>query len=282
MTESSYLFEQGEAVSVGSHGDHEYVFHSGDPVPDTGLSSLVFETGVGLGEAQVVFFSDQSNNRFAELDYADFSVIQSRSSPVGSDPDGAGGDPTVFWGANSQPDDRDLDRFFEFDPADLSVVRSVQPDYSTESEPSGPSEAGGGADYFIESEYNNYKQSKNGYNERAPSDLSIIRSTGVSSPAFDPNNEIEKANASGGDTTYTYTGGDRIGIEQRDYGDWSVIQRVDAVEGKFQPNGVGGGGSTVYNTDTTSDNVQERDPSDLSVIRSSSSPTGSVSGIGGS
>jgi len=44
-----YIFEQGERVATGSHGQTDYVFASGTPVPNTGVSDLVFESGVGLG-----------------------------------------------------------------------------------------------------------------------------------------------------------------------------------------------------------------------------------------
>lgn len=46
---SGFVFEEGEAIDVGSHGDHDFVFHEGEPVPDTGISTLVFEEGTGIG-----------------------------------------------------------------------------------------------------------------------------------------------------------------------------------------------------------------------------------------
>lgn len=49
MTQSGYVFEKGGAIDVGSHGDHDFVYHSGDPVPDSGESDFVFEAGVGFG-----------------------------------------------------------------------------------------------------------------------------------------------------------------------------------------------------------------------------------------
>jgi len=49
MPDSDYVFEDGEPITIGSHGDHDYVFSKGEPVPDTGVSDLVFESGVGLG-----------------------------------------------------------------------------------------------------------------------------------------------------------------------------------------------------------------------------------------
>lgn len=46
---AGFVYEEGEAIDVGIHGDHSYVYAGGDPVPDTGGSSLVFESGTGLG-----------------------------------------------------------------------------------------------------------------------------------------------------------------------------------------------------------------------------------------
>lgn len=49
MGTSTYVFESGKPIAVGRHGDHSYVYQSGDPVLDMGASELVFESGVGLG-----------------------------------------------------------------------------------------------------------------------------------------------------------------------------------------------------------------------------------------
>lgn len=48
-----YIFESGESVRVGTHGDTDYVYASGDPVPNTGGSTLIYETGVGLGGGDI-------------------------------------------------------------------------------------------------------------------------------------------------------------------------------------------------------------------------------------
>lgn len=56
MTDSNYVFEAGEPIDVGSHGQHDYVFHSGDPVLDRGQSPFVFESGTGLrGGIELVY-----------------------------------------------------------------------------------------------------------------------------------------------------------------------------------------------------------------------------------
>jgi len=46
---ADFVFDRGEAIDLGSHGDTSYVFAGGEPVPNTGESDLVFEDGVGLG-----------------------------------------------------------------------------------------------------------------------------------------------------------------------------------------------------------------------------------------
>jgi len=49
MTKSNFVYEKGGAIDVGNHGDHDFVYHEGGPVPDTGESALVYEAGQGLG-----------------------------------------------------------------------------------------------------------------------------------------------------------------------------------------------------------------------------------------
>ena len=49
MPQSTFVFVNGDPIDVGSHGDDDLLYHDGDPVPNTGASSLVFEAGTGLG-----------------------------------------------------------------------------------------------------------------------------------------------------------------------------------------------------------------------------------------
>lgn len=44
-----FIFDKGEAVDVGSHGEHEFVYSGGTPVVDRGRSTLAYEAGTGLG-----------------------------------------------------------------------------------------------------------------------------------------------------------------------------------------------------------------------------------------
>lgn len=61
MPQSSYVFESGEAIEVGSHGQHDYVFSGGSPVSDTGQSTLVFESGSGLGAGDIIDDFERGN-----------------------------------------------------------------------------------------------------------------------------------------------------------------------------------------------------------------------------
>lgn len=52
--DSTLTFEEGEPITVGAHGEHDYVFEEGVEVTDSGVSTLVFESGTGLGEEEVI------------------------------------------------------------------------------------------------------------------------------------------------------------------------------------------------------------------------------------
>jgi hypothetical protein len=53
MPESNYTYISGDPLLFGSHGETDYLYHSGNPVPNAGVSDLVFESGVGLGGSVV-------------------------------------------------------------------------------------------------------------------------------------------------------------------------------------------------------------------------------------
>jgi len=44
-----FVFEEGEGIQTGAHGEHDFVFADGDAVTDRGKSSSVFEAGTGIG-----------------------------------------------------------------------------------------------------------------------------------------------------------------------------------------------------------------------------------------
>lgn len=72
---ADYLFERGEEIATGSHGDHDYVYASGEPVPDTGPSTLVFESGVGIGGGIII-------DSFEDGDLAEYEVMQGGPTSV--------------------------------------------------------------------------------------------------------------------------------------------------------------------------------------------------------
>jgi hypothetical protein len=46
--ESGYVFESGNPITYGEHGSDSYMFHSGEPVSNFGVSNYVFQSGTGL------------------------------------------------------------------------------------------------------------------------------------------------------------------------------------------------------------------------------------------
>lgn len=63
-----YIFDEGEAVEIGEQGEHDALYADGDPVPDTGRSTLVFEEGTGLGgEAATVTISDSNGKSTGDV-----------------------------------------------------------------------------------------------------------------------------------------------------------------------------------------------------------------------
>lgn len=78
MADSDFVFEEGTAIRVGSHGDHDYVFAAGQEVTDSGKSSVVFESGTGIGGADVI--DDFNDGDMKE--YQDTDTVSLVSSPV--------------------------------------------------------------------------------------------------------------------------------------------------------------------------------------------------------
>lgn len=65
MANSDFIYESGDPVVVGAHGEHDYVYASGEPVSDTGQSSVVFESGTGLGGKYEIVRPDGSTHIYA-------------------------------------------------------------------------------------------------------------------------------------------------------------------------------------------------------------------------
>lgn len=100
MPESKYVFESGDPIFTGSHGSHDYVYHSGDPVPDYGQSSLVFESGTGLGgltiTAKVSTYSVSIVDNAVDIDSLKWRINGSDKGTVAYYDDAKHSDGTVF------------------------------------------------------------------------------------------------------------------------------------------------------------------------------------------
>jgi len=100
-----YIFESGEGVILGKHGDTNYVYASGEPVPNSGLSEFVFESGTGLGG-------------FGLEDFEGFPDDKNLYS----------GDTGLFFSASETTTQGDLSGYFEYQGAQNAV-------YTNEKEP---------------------------------------------------------------------------------------------------------------------------------------------------
>lgn len=49
MVESDFVFERGDPINVGNHGETDFVFSGGNKVVNSGTSDFIFEAGIGLG-----------------------------------------------------------------------------------------------------------------------------------------------------------------------------------------------------------------------------------------
>jgi len=85
MTNSSFIYEQGDAIEVGSHGDHNFVFADGDQVADGGGSTLTFEAGTGLGVRDV-----HTVTVYRESDSKQLAQVVGRDTGTGYDSGGVG------------------------------------------------------------------------------------------------------------------------------------------------------------------------------------------------
>lgn len=72
----TFVYELGEAIDVGSHGEHDYVYANGKEVFDSGLSTHVFESGTGIGgdsTTWVVTQDDVFESGKSHVDFYDFT-----------------------------------------------------------------------------------------------------------------------------------------------------------------------------------------------------------------
>lgn len=162
MPLSDYVYHSGDAVSIGTHGAHNYLYASGDPVTDSGASSYVYESGTGIGGEQAqVTISDSLGTSVGDVtiisrnesieSYYDFTSSGSTAAAKGNINEFLSVDHTVFYifenadtGAYSfgwvhdewRPDAQDCGGNISFDmtglPANSSyVVRDDNPGNDT-------------------------------------------------------------------------------------------------------------------------------------------------------
>lgn len=81
---TDYIFDRGAPVTTGFHGETDYVFASGEPVPNNDVSNLVFESGFGLGGAPQTdletatgwyISGGQENEYLLSISHADRTVL---------------------------------------------------------------------------------------------------------------------------------------------------------------------------------------------------------------
>lgn len=83
MVKSNYVFDQGEAIDVGTEGENDLVFESGEPVTDVGGSTLVFEEGVAIGGTdEIAFWEDYGTEVITFVESNTDRVEVSTSDPV--------------------------------------------------------------------------------------------------------------------------------------------------------------------------------------------------------
>lgn len=117
---SQFVFEEGEAIDVGSHGEHDFTFHEGEPVPDTGQSTLTFEEGTGLGSAGHLIFAqgDMSNRDWttwkSNLEAVGYQVDIKRSTNESFDSAIQGGYASVSIMCESRPSSSEKSAFADF------------------------------------------------------------------------------------------------------------------------------------------------------------------------
>lgn len=64
----TFVFDRGERIDTGRHGETRYVFANGNPVPNNGRSDFVYESDTGLGAASDKLRLTLFNEAGEELD----------------------------------------------------------------------------------------------------------------------------------------------------------------------------------------------------------------------
>jgi len=258
MSTSDFVFERGERVPIGSNGETDYVFVSDDPVPNTGVSELVFESGVGVGGVSeygpVLWNIDDGTETMFELDKEDFSVI--RSYGYSGTRDGIGGHAGVLYASQRGPPKAE-----EREPSDFSQIRVAGVP--------GDAEGIGG-----DTERIWYIASGNGERlyELDVADFSVIQDREVG---------ISNIEGCGGKRDVIWFSGYSNGeLAEADTTDLSVIRQTGTGYGSVD--GTGGAPDVGWFASRDTSKNYEFDPSDLSVIKSGGSPDKNFErGIGG-
>lgn len=67
----SNLYISGKLVQTGTHGETSYVFDSGEPVPNTGVSDYVYESGTGVGGGLEMAWNSQAKESVGAISTAE-------------------------------------------------------------------------------------------------------------------------------------------------------------------------------------------------------------------
>lgn len=60
-----FVYEEGEEIVTGAHGQHDFTYAEDTPVTDQGVSELVFEEGTGIGGGNSVTIRDNAGEQTA-------------------------------------------------------------------------------------------------------------------------------------------------------------------------------------------------------------------------
>lgn len=126
MPTSEFTFESGEPIRVGSHGTHDYVFESGVEVTDSGGSSLVFESGEGLGGqlpdgVKYRWDFEESGAPYVDsINGVELTVQQGSPTPGVSTPNGQG----VSFDGDDGLGNGNLGQIAEYPTGDLTLPSS--------------------------------------------------------------------------------------------------------------------------------------------------------------
>lgn len=65
---SGFVFEGGQGIKTGTHGEHDFTYAKGEPVTDNDVSALVHEAGTGLGFRNVTTLAEDEPQDFQDAD----------------------------------------------------------------------------------------------------------------------------------------------------------------------------------------------------------------------